>query len=236
MPNETTNREITNHRGLSPREWAQTGVMLVLSAIFGAVLYIANKRYYIRPEQLIEGVLYLVCLLGAIWLTVHYCLTYQGNREKSWPRVPPYIPPQKDRRNVEKAFQQNAIVLGYPDKSPKLWPDDARRMQGILLGASGSGKTTVLTNIIVQDINRRLPNGRRMPVIIFDGKGDGKFLKNLMFEIAAAGRRSVCSILKVRSFRATGPPIRSSSRIIPRSLNTGRCIPGSRREAVRGEK
>jgi len=188
MPNETTNRETTNQRGLSPQERAQTGVVLLLSAILGAALYIANKRYYIRPEQLIEGVLYFVCLLGAIWLTVHYCLTYKDKREKSWPRVPPYIPPQKDRRNVEKAVQQNAIVLGYPDKSPKLWPDEVRRMQGILLGASGSGKTTVLTNIIVQDINRVLRDGRRMPVIIFDGKGDGKFLKNLLFEIAAAGR------------------------------------------------
>src|SRR5215472_3165891 len=188
MPNETTNREITNQRGLSPQERAQTGVVLLLSAILGAALYIANKRYYIRPEQLIEGVLYFVCLVGAMWLTLHYCLTYKNKREKSWPRVPPYIPPQKDRRNVEKAVQQNAIVLGYPDKSPKLWPDEVRRMQGILLGASGSGKTTVLTNIIVQDINRVLRDGRRMPVIIFDGKGDGKFLKNLLFEIAAAGR------------------------------------------------
>lgn len=188
MPNETTNRETTNQRGLSRQERAQTGMVLLLSAILGAGLYIANKRYYIRPEQLIEGVLYFVCLVGAMWLTLRYCLTYKNKREKSWPRVPPYIPPQKDRRNVEKAVQQNAIVLGYPDKNPKLWPDEVRRMQGILLGASGSGKTTVLTNIIVQDINRVLRDGRRMPVIIFDGKGDGKFLKNLLFEIAAAGR------------------------------------------------
>ena len=49
MPNETTNRETTNQRGLSPQERAQTGVVLLLSAILGAALYIANKRYYIRP-------------------------------------------------------------------------------------------------------------------------------------------------------------------------------------------
>jgi hypothetical protein len=182
------NREISSQRGLSPRERAQVGVMLFVIAILGLGLYIANKRYYIRSEQLIEGVLYLVCLLGAIWLTAYYFWTYKEKRQKSWPRLPLYIPPPKDRRNVEKAFEQNAIVLGYSDKNPCPWPDDVRRMQGILLGQSGSGKTTVLTNIIVQDIQKVFPSGRRKAIIIFDGKGDGKFLKSLLFEIAAAGR------------------------------------------------
>jgi len=188
MSNESSNREISHQRGLSPRERAQVGGVLLVTAILGVALYIANKRYYLRSEQLIEGILYLVCLVGAVWLIAHYFWTYKEKRDKSWPRVPPYIPPHKDRRNVERAFQQNAIVLGYPDKNPCLWSDDVRRMQGILLGQSGSGKTTVLTNIIVQDIQKVFPDGRRKPVIIFDGKGDGKFLKSLLFEIAAAGR------------------------------------------------
>src|SRR5215471_4046245 len=188
MSNESSNREISHQRGLSPGERAQVGGVLLVTAILGVALYTANKRYYIRSEQLIEGILYLVCLVGAVWLIAHYFWTYKEKREKSWPRVPPYIPPHKDRRNVERAFQQNAIVLGYPDKNPCLWSDDVGRMQGILLGQSGSGKTTVLTNIIVQDIQKVFPNGRRKPTIIFDGKGDGKFLKSMLFEIGAAGR------------------------------------------------
>ena len=188
MTTERSSHESTSRHGLSPQERTQVGATLLLVAALGVALYIANKRYYIRSEQLIEAILYLVCLVGAVWLIAHYFWTYKEKREKSWPRVPPYIPPRRDRRNIEKAFQQNAIVLGYPDKNPCLWLDDVRRMQGILLGQSGSGKTTVLTNILVQDIQKVFPNGRRKPIIIFDGKGDGKFLKGLLFEIGAAGR------------------------------------------------
>lgn len=163
-------------------------VVLIVIAVAGVALYVANKRYYIRSEQLTEGVLYLVCLLAAIWLIVRYHWTYTEKREKSWPRLPAYIPPHKDRANVQKAFQHNAIVIGYEHHKACLWPDEVRRMQGILLGAPGSGKTTVLRNIIVQDIQRVLVNGHRVPMIIFDGKGDGEFLRSLLFEIAAAGR------------------------------------------------
>lgn len=188
MPSENNKPETGNRPGFSSRERAEVAVVLFVSLLFGAIFYIANKRYYIRPEQLIEAALYLICAVGAIWVIAHYFLSYREKQEKSWPRVPPYIPPHKDRRNVEEAFRQNAIVFGYPGKQPILWTDAMRRLQGILLGQSGSGKTTVLRNISVQDLNRVLADGRRMPSIFFDGKGDVKFLDSMMFEIAAAGR------------------------------------------------
>lgn len=194
MPNTTSNQN-RDQRGFSSRERAQVGVVLFFTVVLGFSLYVAKKRYYIRPDQLIEGILYILCFLVVVWLTAHYFWTYKDRREKSWPRVPPYIPPHKDRRNLEKALDQNAIVLGYSDREPCLWPDDVRRMQGMLLGQSGSGKTTVLTNIIVQDIQHCFPNGRRKPIIIFDGKGDGKFLNHLLFEIAAAGRLQELRVL-----------------------------------------
>lgn len=194
MPNTTSNQN-SDQRGFSSRERTQVGVVLFFTVVLGFSLYVANKRYYIRPDQLIEGILYILCFLVSIWLTAHYFWTYKDRREKSWPRVPPYIPPHKDRRNLEKALDQNAIVLGYSGKESCLWPDDVRRMQGMLLGQSGSGKTTVLTNIIVQDIQHSFPNGRRKPIIIFDGKGDGKFLNHLLFEIAAAGRLQELRVL-----------------------------------------
>src|SRR5258708_23903567 len=71
-------------------------------------------------------------------------------------------------------------------------------MQSILLGQSGSGKSTLLANIIPQDAHRtvgpsRLPH--RVPMIIFDGKGDQEFLNNLLNEFAAALRMQQLRIL-----------------------------------------
>jgi hypothetical protein len=188
MQNESNHRNEANRSNLSPEERATAAIVLVVVCVAGLALYIANARYRIRSEQLIEGVLYLVCFTGSVWLIVHYLWTYTTKRKKSWPRLPAYIPPHKDRAYVEKAFAENAIVVGNEHKQPCLWSDEVRRMQGLLLGAPGSGKTTVLRNIIVQDVQRAVGTTHRIPMIIFDGKGDGEFLKSLLFEIAAAGR------------------------------------------------
>jgi hypothetical protein len=185
------NRNESNRHGLGPEERAVFWAVLALLAIVSAILYIANKRYHIKPEQLVEAFLYLICFAGATWLTVHYLRTYKKKRKEIWPQLSAHIPPHEDHSQVQDAFRQNAIVLGHEPKQPRLWTDEVRRMQGILLGAPGSGKTTVLRNIIVQDVHRLAGgegNPHRIPMIIFDGKGDGGFLESLLFEIAAAGR------------------------------------------------
>jgi hypothetical protein len=185
------NHDESRRGGLGPEESGVALLVLIVLALASGALYIANKRYHIHTEQLIEGILYLVCIAGAVWVTAHYLWTFKKKQEQTWPMLPAYIPPHRDQSHVENAFRQNAIVLGYEHKQPVLWTDEVRRMQGILLGAPGSGKTTVLRNIIVQDIHRIATgegNPHRIPMIIFDGKGDGGFLDSLLFEIAAAGR------------------------------------------------
>ena len=145
----------TNDRHLaSQQEPMLAAILFLIMGVAGTACYVANHRYHIRSEQLLEGSLYLVCLIAALWMTVHCCTTYKRKWDKSWPRRPIFVPPHKDRAYVEKAFEQNAIVLGYEHRNPCLWSDDARRMQSILLGASGAGKTTVLHNIVAQDIDR----------------------------------------------------------------------------------
>jgi hypothetical protein len=57
----------------------------------------------------------------------------------------------------------------------------------LLEGPAGSGKSTFLENIIAQDMTRRF-GARRMPMIIFDGKGERQFLDRLLPHIEAAGR------------------------------------------------
>jgi GTPase SAR1 family protein len=82
--------------------------------------------------------------------------------------------------------------LGYDiHGKPWYWPDKVRVMQGIVLGMTGSGKTTLLKNIITQDLARvvRTPNDpHRLPMVIFDGKGDLEFFYDLLPHVQRAGR------------------------------------------------
>ena len=79
-------------------------------------------------------------------------------------------------------------MLGYNvHKEPWLWPDSVRLKHGVIVGGTGAGKSTFLENIIAQDLNRSF-GGRKMPMIIFDGKGEREFLDRLLPHIEAAGR------------------------------------------------
>ena len=100
-------------------------------------------------------------------------------------RYPPLVmSPAVDARHVEKAWDQNAVVLGYDvHGTPWLWPDKVRVMQGIVVGMTGSGKTTLLRNIITQDLTRRVgpaQDRHKIPMVIFDGKGDLDFFYELL--------------------------------------------------------
>ena len=89
---------------------------------------------------------------------------------------------------VRDANQDGATLLGYNvHKEPWLWPDTVRMKHGVIVGGTGAGKSTFLENIIAQDMTRRF-GARRMPMIIFDGKGEREFLDRLLPHIEAAGR------------------------------------------------
>jgi type IV secretory pathway TraG/TraD family ATPase VirD4 len=69
-----------------------------------------------------------------------------------------------------------------------------RIKHGVIVGGTGAGKSTFLENIITQDLTRRFGE-RKMPMIIFDGKGEREFLDHLLPHIAAAGRLQDLRIL-----------------------------------------
>jgi Type IV secretory system Conjugative DNA transfer len=148
---------------------------------------------------LIEFVLYTLCMLAAALSVTWHLLTRKRRREENWPHPPLFISQAKDRSAVKKAFEQNAIVLGYDvHGKPWLWPDATRIMQAVVCGATGSGKTTLLRNIITQDLFRTwgpLEQPRRMPMLIFDGKADSEYLAELLPAIEAAGRMHQLRIL-----------------------------------------
>jgi hypothetical protein len=71
-------------------------------------------------------------------------------------------------------------------------------MQSVVFGATGSGKTTLLKNIITQDAFRVVGPSHeqhRIPMLIFDGKGDKEFLSDLLPAFETVGRMHQLRIL-----------------------------------------
>lgn len=172
-------------------------ILLTLLLIIGA--YLLTARFHVRPHQLVEFSIYLMAFVALVTAIAWHFLTLKERRENTWPHAPIRIPMLKDESHVQKAFVQKAVIVGHNvHAQPWLWSDDVRVMQALLAGQSGAGKTTLLRNIITQDVHRVVgnrENPHRIPMIIFDGKGDQEFFSSLLPEIAAAGRMSQLRIL-----------------------------------------
>src|SRR5690348_1047293 len=155
-------------------------------------LYLLRERYHFADGQLLEFAGYCLFAATGLCLSVHRLLTARSQREREWPHPPLVLSPRKDERATRRAWSERAVVLGYDvHGKPWLWPDRVRVMQGIVLGMTGTGKTTLLRSIITQDLYRvvgapALP--RRIPMVIFDGKGDMEFFHSLLPHIHRAGR------------------------------------------------
>jgi hypothetical protein len=172
----------------SHEESAAVTLVVLVVVFLGLGFYLLVTRFHVRVYQIVELSFYLIAGIGAVVSILWHARNQKKRIENAWPHPPVFIPIGKDLGYVQKAQQQNAIVPGYDVHGrPWRWSDEARRMQTVVVGQSGSGKTTLLHNIASQDIHRTV-NGHRLPVIIFDGKGDQEFLNDLLPEIAAAGR------------------------------------------------
>jgi hypothetical protein len=180
-------------------ESAAVAIAIVAVFLLAGGSYILVSRFHVRSVQLLEGCLYAFFALVAGTALAWYLLTLRRRREANWPHPPLFISQAKDREAVEAAYAQNAIVLGYDvHGKPWFWPDATRVMQSVVLGATGSGKTTLLKNIITQDLFRVLgppEDQHRIPMLIFDGKGDQEFLSDLLPAIEAAGRMHQLRVL-----------------------------------------
>jgi hypothetical protein len=182
------------------QEESLASVLSVVAVILlAASCYILNVRFHVRAAQLVELSLYVLYALIAAVLTTSHFFTLHRRREANWPHPPLYISPEKDRKTVQAAYTQDAIVLGYNvHGKPWLWPDRTRVMQSVVFGATGSGKTTLLKNIITQDLFRIVgspDDPHRIPMLILDGKGDKEFLHDLLPAIETAGRMHQLRVL-----------------------------------------
>src|SRR5438093_5952408 len=181
-----------NNRLFRPPLFRETDVVLMCVGCVAILmlLYIATTRWYFSMRQIQEIAAYLLLTFGFSYLFIWHLLTKRRRTQEKWPPI--RLSRARDRRSIEEAWAQDSVVLGYDGVAkPWLWPDRVRVMQGIVLGQTGSGKTTLLRNIITQDLARHIgPPGDRhkIPMVIFDGKGDLEFFHSLLPHIHRAGR------------------------------------------------
>jgi DNA segregation ATPase FtsK/SpoIIIE-like protein len=154
--------------------------------------YVARERYHLTSSQLAELATYLCILISGLTGAGILWFTRRSRREREWPHLPVAISRKRDEQIVRQAWERNEVVLGYDiNGQPWYWPDHVRVMQGIMLGMTGTGKTTLLRNIISQDLARTVGpphEPHRIPMVIFDGKGDLEFFQDLLPHVHRAGR------------------------------------------------
>ena len=175
--------------------WRQRGpedvagvLVLFTCAVLAFAWYIAVSRLHLRNQQCLEIFLYVAIMFFGGGLLLAHLVGRRRKREENWPHPAVLIPASTDAATVRDANQSEATLLGYNvHKEPWLWPDIVRMKHGVIVGGTGSGKSTFLENIIAQDVTRRF-GARKMPMIIFDGKGEREFLHRLLPHIEAAGR------------------------------------------------
>lgn len=175
--------------------WRQRGpddvaglLVLLICAVLAFSWYVAVSRLHLRNDQCLELFLDSAVLFFGSGLLIAQLAGRRRKREESWPHPAVLIRGSKDAEIVRNAQRDSATVLGYSvHKEPWLWPDVVRMKHGVIVGGTGAGKSTFLENIIAQDVTRRF-GARKMPMIIFDGKGEREFLDRLLPHIEAAGR------------------------------------------------
>ena len=157
------------------------GVLVLLAcAVLAFAWYVAVSRLHLSNQQCLEIFLYGAILFFGGGLLVAQLVGRRRRREENWPHPAIVVPASKDAATVRAANQGEATLLGYNvHKEPWIWPDVVRMKHGVIVGGTGSGKSTFLENIIAQDVMRRF-GSRKMPMIIFDGKGEREFLHRLV--------------------------------------------------------
>ena len=165
------------------------GVLVLLGcAVLAFCWYVAVSRLHLRNAQCLEIFMDFAVLFFGAGLIVAQLAGRRAKREENWPHPPVYVPGTRDRSHARSANQSAATLLGYNvHKEPWLWPDAVRLKHGVIVGGTGAGKSTFLENIIAQDLQRTF-GSRKMPMIIFDGKGERDFLDRPLPHIEAAGR------------------------------------------------
>jgi hypothetical protein len=165
------------------------GILVLLGCAIAAFCwYVAVSRLHLRNGQCLEIFMNCAIVFFGGGFVIAQLVGRRKKREENWPHPPVFVTGTKDASTAQDANQNASTLLGYNvHEEPWLWPDVVRMKHGVIVGGTGAGKSTFLENIIAQDLRRRY-GSRKMPMIIFDGKGEREFLDRLLPHIEAAGR------------------------------------------------
>jgi len=176
----------------APRGSTELAIIFVFALAVWLLKLVIIDVYHFTGRQAAECFAYFVLLVAAIAGPAYRLLMGRSRRDSKWPHPYLVVSRRKDERAIRKAWNQGAVVLGYDiHGKPWLWHDRTRVLQGIVLGMTGMGKTTLLSNIITQDLFRVVgppEDQHRIPMIILDGKADMKVFESLLPHIHRAGR------------------------------------------------
>jgi hypothetical protein len=147
-------------------------VTVLLAAVFVYWL-IWTRAYHYTDLQTAEFLVYGLLGIAVPGLAVLVLAKRKDWRENQLRYPPMVMDPATDRKHVDCAWKEGGVVLGYDvHGQPWIWPDKVR----------------VINTLYLQRPVGPPDDPHRIPMVIFDGKGDLDFFYRLLPHIAAAGR------------------------------------------------
>src|SRR5215831_14077201 len=109
-----------NDRMVRPPVFRETDVVLLCVGCGGLLLllYIATSTWYFSVGQIQEIAAYSLLTFGFCYLFIWHIATRRLRAAAKWPPI--RIPRARDRRELEQAWAQDAVVLGH-DALGKPW-------------------------------------------------------------------------------------------------------------------
>ncbi len=97
---------------------------------------------------------------------------------------------QYEQNRLRKKYAVSGVTIGRYGNTPITIPDGDRMKHAHVMGATGTGKTTLLVNMAIQDMNAMLDSGEpKYGVGVIDPKGD--FVDRLLRQIPSHRRGDV---------------------------------------------
>lgn len=197
MPKSDQGKKTSHHNQMvAGQEEHNSRSMLIYGVLFLllAVIWAVGTTFHLFVYQLVEP----SAIILAVALLVTSPKKKKGKKKGEsdsqpadpTPKQKPFIPHAKDRKCLAQSITEGKTLLGWDDDGePVYWADKQRTLQTVLAGASGVGKSTVMYNILEQDIMRG------HSIILIDGKGAQDMMADLIECATKAGRANDLRII-----------------------------------------
>jgi len=167
------------------QEERSTAVLVLVLIVIAILLVLVRFYLHIQIDQMLRLVAILFALLLTPVVSIWHKTTLKRRIDAMSPHRTPYLSLRRHMEYRAKAsqFEKSAVFLGQDSHgNPIYWTRDSRVRQTIVVGSSGSGKTSFFEHIAQQDIKQGLP------LIYVDGKGDMELFDRVLQSATESGR------------------------------------------------